>query len=145
MYPNGANAYRKAQVTTSNPVQLVVQLYQGAATFLERAIQAMERNDVEQAHVALIRTQDIITQLRATLNHDAGPLAQNLESLYDYFWRQLILANVKKDPTIAREVLGHLRKLQEAWSTIAGPGWAEVSSSSTTTGFAQRAAGGTFG
>jgi flagellar protein FliS len=119
MFPRGASAYRKSQVTTASPAQLVVQLYQGAICFLERAIQAMEEGDLEQSHCALIRVQDIVTQLRSTLNRDVGPLALQLDSLYDYFWRQLVLANVCKEPAIAREVLDHLRQLLETWQTVA--------------------------
>lgn len=123
MFPNGASAYRKTQVTTANPAQLVVQLYEGAVCFLERAIQAMDRSDVEGAHTSLIRAQAVVTELRGTLRRDTGPLAVQMDGLYDYFYRQLMLANVRKDPTIASEVLGHVRVLLSAWRAIASPRW----------------------
>ena len=119
MFPNAAQAYRRMQVTTASPPQLVVQLYEGAICFLERAIRAMESGDVEPAHVCLLRTQDIITQLRTSLNRDAGPLALQLDGLYDYFWRQLVAANTRKDPLLARQVLDHLQQLATAWRAVA--------------------------
>lgn len=123
MFPNGATAYRKSQVTTASPAQLVAQLYQGAITFTERAVQAMEQRDLEKSHHSLVRAQAIVSHLRATLNRDAGPLALRLDGLYDYFFRRLVLANVTKDPTIAREVLGHLRDLHAAWLAISPSAW----------------------
>ena len=129
MFPNGATAYRKSQVTTASPTQLVAQLYQGAITFTERAVQAMEQHDVERAHDSLIRAQAIVNHLRATLNREAGPLALRLDGLYDYFFRQLMLANVKKDPEIAREVLGHLRDLHASWRAISPSAWSTAPAS----------------
>ncbi len=123
MVPNAAQAYRRMQVTTASPPQLVVQLYEGAICFLERAVPALEAGDVEQAHVSLIRAQDIISQLRASLNRDAGPLALQLDGLYDFFWRQLLAANARKDPTLARQVRGYLQQLASAWRAIATPSW----------------------
>ncbi len=123
MFPNGANAYRKSQVTTASPTQLVAQLYQGAITFVERAIQAMDQRDVEKTNDSLIRAQAIVSHLRATLNREAGPLALQLDGLYDYFFRQLVLANVNKDPRPAREVLGYLRDLHAAWLGISASAW----------------------
>lgn len=125
MYRNGAQVYKKLQVTTANPTQLVVQLYEGAVCFLERAILAMERRDIESAHHGLVRAQDIILHLRGTLNLEAGPLAVQLADLYDYFWRRLLQANVQKDPEIAREVLGHLRELLAAWRAISESGFGD--------------------
>ncbi|MGH7860830.1 MAG: flagellar export chaperone FliS [Candidatus Dormibacteraceae bacterium] len=123
MFPNGATAYRKSQVTTASPAQLVAQLYQGAITFTERGVQAMEQRDLEKSHHSLVRAQAIVNHLRATLNRDAGPLALRLDGLYDYFFRRLVLANVSKDPAVAREVLGHLRDLHAAWLAISPSAW----------------------
>ncbi len=131
MIPNAAQAYRRMQVTTASPPQLVVQLYEGAICFLERAIPALEAGDVEQAHLSLTRAQDIITQLRASLNRDAGPLALQLDGLYDYFWRQLVAANARKDPAIARQILGYLQQLVTAWRAIAAPPWGARAGSGT--------------
>jgi flagellar protein FliS len=117
-----ANAYRKVQVTTASPAQLVVQLFEGAARFIEQGIQAIERRDLEQAHTALVRAQAIIAQLRASLDREVGPLADQLDGLYDYFFRRLVLANVEKDAAPAREVLGHIRELLAAWREVARQG-----------------------
>ena len=119
MFSHGASAYRKMQVTTANPAQLVVQLYEGSVCFIERAVQALERRDLEVAHNNLVRAQAIITELRATLKRDVGPMAQQLDGLYDYVYRELVDANVRKDPEPALGVLRLLRDLLGAWRVVA--------------------------
>jgi flagellar protein FliS len=48
-----------------------------------------------------------------------GAIASQLASVYDYCFRRLILANVKRDRDAAREVIGILRDLGTAWQQIA--------------------------
>jgi flagellar protein FliS len=75
---------------------------------------------VTTAHTELVRAQDIVVELRGSLNHEAGgDIATQLAALYDYCYRQLVAANVKKDPAPAREVLGILHDLGTAWQQIA--------------------------
>ena len=45
--------------------------------------------------------------------------ASQLSSVYDYCFRRLVLANVKKDADPAREVLRIMRELGSAWQQIA--------------------------
>jgi flagellar protein FliS len=98
---------------------LVVQLYDGAIRFVERAIRAHELANLEEVHVNLIRAQAIVTELRATLDRDAGPVADDLDRMYDMLYRKLVLANVSKDPTVAQEVLGYLTELLPTWQYVA--------------------------
>src|SRR5688572_11801627 len=67
----------------------------------------MERDDLKAAHTNVVRAQDILVELLGSLNHEAGgQIASQLASLYDYCFRRLVIANVKKDPAPAREVVG---------------------------------------
>ena len=83
-------------------------------------ITAIEQNDPQAAHTPLVRAQDIVVELLVSLNHEAGgQIAAQLASVYDYCFRRLVTANVKKDPAPAREVVGILRDLGTAWQEIA--------------------------
>ena len=119
MFETGANAYRKTRVVTANQAQLVVQLYEGMVFFVGHAIGALDEGNLETAHASLKRAQEIVVTLRGTLRRDVGPLAQNLDALYDYFYRRLVEANVRKDPAPAREVLGYARQLLRTWQVAA--------------------------
>jgi flagellar protein FliS len=119
MIAYGAQAYRQVQVTTASPPQLVVQLYEGAIRFVDAAIAALNQSDLPGAHAGFIRAEAIIAELRATLNEDAGEIVPVLRDLYDMLYHKLVLANVRKDATIANEVRRHLAELLSAWQTAA--------------------------
>jgi flagellar secretion chaperone FliS len=117
---NPYQQYRATKVETAGSVDLVVMLYQGAVRFVRLGIAALERSDLNTAHTNFVRAQDIIVELLGSLNREAGgAIATQLASIYDYCFRQLVTANVKKDPAPAREVIGILRDLGTAWQEIA--------------------------
>jgi flagellar protein FliS len=120
MAATGIQAYKKLRVQTAHPAQLVVMLYEeGAIRALQNALDSLDRKELAGAHNWLVRAQEVVFELRATLNYDAGPIAVQLGELYDVFHRQLVLANVRKDAQLTREVLGHFRELLPAWQAAA--------------------------
>ena len=120
MLPNPYQQYRATKVQTAGSVDLVVMLYQGAVRFIRMGIEAIEREDSGATHTNLVRAQDIIVELLGSLNREAGgQIADQLAGVYDYCFRRLVLANVKKDADPAREVLRIMRDLGTAWQQIA--------------------------
>ena len=120
MLPNPYQQYRATKVQTAGSVDLVVMLYQGAVRFIRLGVEALDRDDVTAAHENLVRAQDIVVELLGSLNREeGGQIASQLSGVYDYCFRRLVLANLKKDPAPAREVLGILRDLGTAWQQIA--------------------------
>jgi flagellar secretion chaperone FliS len=113
--------YRQAQVATSNPVAQVVLLYEGAIRFAALSAHRLEQKDIEGSHRASLRAQAIVTELRNCLDLSAGDVAVKLDALYEFIGRRLIDGNTRKDPEPAREVIGLLRELLEAWRAIASP------------------------
>jgi flagellar secretion chaperone FliS len=125
MVPNAyARTYQTQAILTASPGQLVLMLYDGALRFLAQAQAAMERDEsdwrrIEVIHRNLQKAQNIIAELRGTLDHDAGgPVAANLDQLYEYYIRRLHEANVKKDRALVAEVEGMLRELRDGWSEM---------------------------
>jgi flagellar protein FliS len=120
MLPNPYQQYRATKVQTAGSVDLVVMLYQGAVKFIRLGIDGIERNDTRASHENLVRAQDIVVELLGSLNREeGGQIASQLSGIYDYCFRRLVLANVKKDVTPAREVLRIMRDLGMAWQQIA--------------------------
>lgn len=111
--------YRRVQMETANSVELVVLLYQGAVRFLNRAAMAIDRRDLPAAHADLIRSEEIIAELRKSLNPEAGEVAQRLHKLYTYMLERLVTANVAKQRKPIDEVLELLQPLLGAWQEIA--------------------------
>ena len=116
MNMNAYQTYRQTQTQTAAPGELVLMLYRGAARFVSSAIEAIDARDIAAAHNGLVRAQEIIAELRSTLDLErGGDIARNLESIYDYLNRRLLEANLRKDAEPAREVLQLLRELLPAW------------------------------
>jgi len=110
------NQYKKAQVETATPEQILIMLYDGAIRFLNQAKVHMQNKDIEQSHVNIIKAQRIITEFMSSLDMElGGEMAQNLFNLYEYLHYRLVQANIKKDPEALEEVLGHLRSLKATW------------------------------
>ncbi len=113
-----ANVYMKNQVQTNSPENLVLMLYDGAKKFTGRGIKAMEENNIEEANNNLVRSQDILAELMAGINFEAGELAENLFALYEYMHYRLIQANLKKDKEPAEEVLVMMSELRDTWAQM---------------------------
>jgi flagellar secretion chaperone FliS len=111
--------YRTSQVVSASRAGQIVLLYQGAIRFGAQHLAFIERNDVEQAHKASVRCQEIVTALRGCLDLTAGPIAVQLDQLYDFVLRRLETGNLTKEPRPTEEALQVLRGLLEAWQDLA--------------------------
>ena len=112
-------AYRTSQVVSASRAGQIVLLYQGAIRFGTQHLAWLERNDIEQAHRASIRCQEIVASLRGSLDLSAGPIAIQLDQLYDFVQRRLAAGNIAKEPKPTEEALRVLRGLLEAWQELA--------------------------
>lgn len=111
------STYRRQQVETATPGQLIVLLYDAAVRHCKGAQESIERKDRDGAARHLLKAQDIVAELMGSLNVDAGgELAGNLLRLYEYVYRRLVHANVRKDASAAQEAEGILAGLRDAWA-----------------------------
>lgn len=118
-----ARTYQAQAVMTASPGQLILMLYDGALRFLGHARDAFQLPDdtpkrIELIHTNLSKAQNIIAELQASLNHDAGDHAKNLDRLYDYYLRRLFEANVRKQVEPVIEVEKLVRTLRDGWSEM---------------------------
>lgn len=115
---NAYSAYKKQSISTLTPMEIVVKLYDEAERQINRSIAYIEQKNYEAANHGLQKSQDIVNALRSVLDMSI-PISKQLDALYDFFNRQLIAANVKKDITILQELLPMLADLKDAFSQIA--------------------------
>lgn len=111
---NPQQIYQQNAVTTATPAELTLMLYNGAIRFVRQSKQALEHKELEKAHQANVRAQDIINELMVTLNMDVD-LSKQLLQLYDYLRNRLIEANVQKDGEILNEVEEFLIQFKVTW------------------------------
>jgi len=117
---NGIQAYQDTAVTTQSKGRLIVMLYEGAVKFLKLAIKEVEAKNYEAKGNYINKAQDIITELNAVLDMEAGgEIAGNLRKLYFFMNERLSQANTKTDPEMIREVISLLEELNQGWKAIA--------------------------
>lgn len=118
LHSPGYGAYQRIQTETSSCGELVVMLYNALVTDLQRAEQAFEDDDLERGHASLVRAQDIVMELLASLDIETGDLALRLSELYHYVYERLMQANVQKDTGAVREVVTIVTRLRDAWAQV---------------------------
>lgn len=110
-------AYNNSKIQTATPAELTLLLYEGAIKFTNIAIVAMEKNDVQKAHDNIMKTENIIEEFQATLDHKY-PVAKDFDAVYSYLLKRLFDANIRKDPETLEEVLKHLRTMRDTWKEV---------------------------
>ncbi|HSW39682.1 MAG TPA: flagellar export chaperone FliS [Acidobacteriota bacterium] len=117
-----AQRYRETAITTANPVQLVVILYDAAICSLQEARRRIEHKDIEGRARAINKSISLISEMQSSLNHkDGGEIAVSLDRLYDYMKRTLFQANVQQNARLLAEVEALLENLVGAWRAILSP------------------------
>jgi flagellar protein FliS len=118
---NGIAAYQQTAIGTQSKGRLIVMLYDGAIKFMKLAIREMEAGNHAAKGQYINRTQDIINELNAVLDTEAGgEIARNLRRLYLFMNRRLTEANTKRDPQMIRDVITLMEELNQSWKAITG-------------------------
>ena len=117
MVNNAANAYKNSKILTASPAELTLMLYDGAVKFCNVALISLERNDYEKVSENLIKAQKIIMEFRSTLDFKY-PVAKDFDVVYEYIYRRLVDANMKKDAEIIEEALKHIKEMRETWKEV---------------------------
>lgn len=125
-YSNAFAAYRQTKIKTAGQGQLIIMLYDGAVKNLDHALELLagttgERDPARIGPVskAVLKAQEIVTELMVSLDFEqGGEIAQNLFSLYTWFNKELLEANVTADGARITSVRGMIAELRGAWTEI---------------------------
>jgi flagellar protein FliS len=113
------SVYKQTAVETASPEKLLIMLYKGAVRFLHMGEKALTDQDYETANESLTRALDIVAELNATLNLEAGEVAVNLRDLYFFYAREITSANVKRDPAYLKPVIEFFVEFSDVWTEAA--------------------------
>jgi flagellar protein FliS len=126
-YTNAISSYRETRVKTASQGQLIIMLYEEAVKHLDRGLELLGLNtggkknpgNIEKISKAILKTQEIITELTASLDFEqGGEIAKNLFSLYTWFNRELLEANIHQDIHRITSVRNQINELKSAWAEI---------------------------
>lgn len=112
--------YLGDSVTTASPQTLLVMLYDRLALDLERAETALQEGDRQAAGSQLQHAQDIVFELRASLQVDLWEGGPRLAALYGWLITELVQANVKGDLRRVGDCRRVVEPLRDAWRQAAG-------------------------
>ncbi len=127
-YKNALSTYKETTIKTAGQGQLIVMLYDEAVKQLAKAIELLEQNNtekkdpgrIEQIGKAVMKTEEILTELMVSLDFEqGGEISKNLFSLYTWFNRELLEANINKDIQRMSTIRDMISDLRNAWSQIA--------------------------
>jgi flagellar protein FliS len=111
--------YLGDKISTASPQQLLVMLYDRLALDLDRARDALEAGNREAAGEQLNHAQEIVLELRSSLQVDAWEGGPRLASLYSWLLTELVQANVKADKNRVASCLLVVEPLRDAWRQAA--------------------------
>ncbi len=111
--------YLGDSVTTLSPQVLLVRLYERLVVDLDGAGHAIVAGDLSSTNELLGHAQDILMELRGTLDLDAWDGGAALAQLYDFCWAELVQANVTKDASRVAAVRHLVEPLCDAWREAA--------------------------
>lgn len=114
---NAYAQYKNNKIMSASGPELTLMLYDGAIKFLNVAEYAIEKSDIQKAHINIIKTEKIIEYLRNTLDMKY-PVAQDFENMYSYISRRLVEANLSKDKDIVTEINGHMHAIRDNWIEV---------------------------
>jgi flagellar protein FliS len=119
-FNSSSNVYQQVEINTSNQLQLVVMLYDGALRFNHQAKIAILNRDLIRKAQNMDRLLAIIGELQNTLKIDeGGEIAFQLDRLYSYMVERILEASSKLDSRPLEEVHKLLNILSSAWTEIA--------------------------
>lgn len=111
----GHEKYLENSIFTASQEELTLMLYNGIVRFVLQADAAIEQKEFMKANKNLIKAQNILLELNLTLNRKYE-ISNNLSSIYNYMYKRLVDANIKKDRKILEEVLEMAKDLRDTWT-----------------------------
>ncbi len=108
--------YLEQMVMTASPAKLIELLLVKAVDVLGEAEKAIDAKNFTLANDKIVRAQEIVVELNVSLDIEkGGDVAKNLRALYNYMYKTLVEANIRKDKQKISEVRELLRDLLDTW------------------------------
>ncbi|MBB2945872.1 flagellar protein FliS [Actinoplanes lutulentus] len=120
--PNLRDRYLQDAINTASPAKLLIMLYDRMILDLGQGEEAFRNGDREAGSAKVMHAQEIVLELRTTLDVEAWDGAPGLASLYGFVLTELIGANIARDADRVASCRTLLEPLRDAWREAASAG-----------------------
>lgn len=117
--PQLRDRYLQDSINTASPAKLLLMLYDRLVLDLMQAEEALGNGDHEAAYERITHAQEIVIELRTSLDVDAWSGAPALANLYTFLLTELIGANVGRDADRVASCRTLVEPLRDAWREAA--------------------------
>jgi flagellar secretion chaperone FliS len=119
VYGKVLNQYKRSNIETAGKLGLIIMCYERAIQLLTQVKDHIQEKEMVKKAQKVKKVLDIISELQGCLNMEkGGQIARNLDSLYSYITKRLLVGDIRKDLTVYDEAIRILTELKDAWQTI---------------------------
>jgi flagellar protein FliS len=111
--------YLQDSINTASPGKLLLLLYDRLILDLAQGEEALRAGEREQANDKLTHAQEIVLELRTSLDVEAWSGAPGLANLYGFLLIELIGANIARDADRVATCRTLVEPLRDAWREAA--------------------------
>jgi len=111
--------YKRTVLATTDRVQIIYMLYEGALNHLKIARRKIESGDKISKGLHFSKATLIISELSNVLDMEkGGEISRNLRSLYEYVLQRLLYANLNNDITAIEDSERVIETLKSGWKEM---------------------------
>lgn len=113
------DVYRTHALEGASGVELTIALYDGIIRFMHRAIDAVDRRDVEERRAAVKRAMDIVVHLQATMDKEVGGKpAEALSDFYVAMFALMLQGSQGNSRKKFEQVIANVRNVRDGWKQV---------------------------
>jgi len=114
-----AHAYRELAVGAASPVGLVVMLYEDVVRSLRRALDAVQRNNIERRTLELSHAIVVIGYLQSVLDYEkGGNIARGLSNFYNSARSKILECSGPQAPQLLESLAAEFSDLESGWKEM---------------------------
>lgn len=113
----GRDRYLADRIATASPEQLILMLFDRLLAEVELAAADLDRSDPTAARPRLRLAQDIVEELRCSIDLSIDPPGPQLDELYRYTYAELVEVGLDGSTSRLADVKKVLQPVRDAWAT----------------------------
>jgi flagellar protein FliS len=111
--------YLETRIKTAPPEELTIIIFDVLIQSASKAVDRMRNapGDIQSIHNELRRSQQAVATLMGSLNFEiGGDLARSLFRMYEFWYHELVMANLQKSPGRVERLLPDFKAFRSTWS-----------------------------